>query len=56
MGPSGYPVIPDASALRRGGGYVGRLIQSNPGNALRGSVITAAGVPVFWFWSSKGKD
>jgi basic amino acid/polyamine antiporter, APA family len=30
-------------------------ISSNPGNALRGSVILAAGVPVFWFWSRKGK-
>jgi len=31
-------------------------ISSNPGNALRGSVILAAGVPVFGFWRRRLKE
>ncbi|HEY7026115.1 MAG TPA: amino acid permease [Gemmatimonadales bacterium] len=50
----GYPVTPllfVAAAVY----VVAGSISSNPGNALRGSVILAAGVPVFGFWSRKLK-
>ena len=29
-------------------------IISNPGNALRGALVLAVGVPVFLFWSRRG--
>ena len=32
---------------------VGGSILSNPGNALRGTLLLAAGVPVFWYWKGQ---
>jgi len=50
----GYPLTPllfVAAAIY----VVAGSISSNPGNALRGSVILAAGVPVFGFWRRRLK-
>jgi APA family basic amino acid/polyamine antiporter len=32
---------------------VGGAVVSNPANALRGTVVLAAGVPVYLFWSRR---
>ena len=30
-------------------------VASNPGNALRGALILAAGVPIYWYWRSRAR-
>lgn len=35
---------------------VGGSVLSNPGNALRGTLLLAAGVPVFWYWKRRGRQ
>jgi len=45
----GYPVTP-ALFILAAIYVVAGSIHSNPGNALRGTLILVAGVPVFWYW------
>ena len=49
----GYPWVPSLFVLAALYVMVGSVI-ANPGNALRGTLILAAGVPVFLFWKRKG--
>ena len=50
----GYPVTPALFILAAVYVLIGS-ITSNPGNALRGTLLLAAGVPVFWFWRRRGR-
>lgn len=45
----GYPVTPALFILAAVYVLIGSVM-SNPANALRGTLLLAAGVPVFWFW------
>ncbi|HXG45478.1 MAG TPA: amino acid permease [Gemmatimonadales bacterium] len=48
----GYPLTP-ALFVAAAGYVVAGSISSNPGNALLGTGILAAGVPVFWYWKRR---
>jgi APA family basic amino acid/polyamine antiporter len=48
----GYPAGPILFMLAALYVVIGS-IASNPGNAIKGSVLIAVGVPVFWFWDGK---
>lgn len=48
----GYPILPALFVLASVFVVVGS-IKSNPGNALRGTLILAAGVPVYLYWKRK---
>jgi APA family basic amino acid/polyamine antiporter len=48
----GYPVTPALFVLAAVYAVVGS-VASNPGNALRGVLILAAGVPVYFFWRGR---
>jgi basic amino acid/polyamine antiporter, APA family len=50
----GFPVAPIIFILAAMY-VVGGSIVSNPSNAIKGSVLIALGVPVFWFWEKTGK-
>jgi basic amino acid/polyamine antiporter, APA family len=45
----GYPVTPALFILAAVYVLIGSVM-SNPANAVRGTLLLAAGVPVFWFW------
>ena len=49
----GYPLVPGLFVAAAVYVVAGSVI-ANPGNALRGSLILAAGVPVFLFWKRRG--
>ena len=50
----GYPVTP-ALFVAAAAFVVASSVLSNPGNALRGTLLLAAGVPVFLFWRSRAR-
>jgi APA family basic amino acid/polyamine antiporter len=48
----GFPVAPIVFILAAMYVVVGSIV-SNPGNAVKGSILIALGVPVFWFWDGR---
>lgn len=48
----GYPVTPALFILAAVYVLVGSVM-SNPSNAIRGTLLLALGVPVFWFWRAR---
>jgi APA family basic amino acid/polyamine antiporter len=48
----GFPVAPIVFILAALYVVVGSIV-SNPGNAVKGSILIALGVPVFWFWEGR---
>ena len=50
----GYPVTPALFILAAAYVLIGS-VSSNPANALRGTLLLAAGVPVFLFWRRRGR-
>jgi APA family basic amino acid/polyamine antiporter len=48
----GYPAGPILFLLAALYVVIGS-IASNPGNAVKGTVLMALGVPVFWFWDRR---
>jgi len=51
----GYPLTPALFVLSAAF-VVASSVLSNPGNALRGTVLLAAGVPVFLFWRRRARS